>query len=699
MGWLKKLVGFENSFTKNLIKDVVKDPTRLFTGIDPLSTKVWNAATGSDNEALVNLYGSPGQRYYDLAASEGLDTGPAGQLHGVADVVAGYFGGKALSGVGQGLLGSVGGTGSGAGAIASEGIAGTTGSVGGSAAGATAGGVAGGAAGTVGGAIPQVIINGSTAGAGAGLAGTVGGVAGAGAGLLGGVQSPTSTQPASGEKPPNQGEAPKPAGGLLDAVGGPGGAVKLGLTAAGALAGNNTGGAGADTTTTKNSLDPRIDSMLFGNGATGGLLDRYKNYLDTPQSQATKDYGNAAGAYLQDAKGDMTTIRNGAYQQMQPGTAPQMQASLMGNTPMAQAASMQAPEAIKNGAFMQRPSDVQGVGVSGPAQNNMDLTNPFDKMINGPAGANPYLTGAIQKGINQSTNAFQSQQADSTRNLMEQIMPGIRGGAIASGQYGGSRQGIAEGRAIGDFAREQQRTLAQFGQYNTDAAVAAQAGAYETDSNRALSAMQGLSGNQNQAAIASANNQQAANMANMQSQLQTYQTNAQLQQQRDLQNQNNSMQVGLTNGGWQQQTNLANQGAQLAVGANNQNAQNQAASNNLNAQMGQNNLNSQNLQNGMSGLGGLLNNAYQIAGNQDAYGLNNAAKVNGLLAPYLSANQSTTTSQPLYENKTGNIIAGATAGLGLYNGLQSSGLLNGIAGLFGGGTNGGPSAQNVQPRY
>lgn len=34
-----------------------------------------------------------------------------------------------------------------------------------------------------------------------------------------------------------------------------------------------------------------------------------------------------------------------------------------------------------------------------------------------------------------------------TENFNEQVMPGIRGGAVASGQYGGSRQGVAEGLA------------------------------------------------------------------------------------------------------------------------------------------------------------------------------------------------------------------------------------------------------------
>ncbi|CUI03873.1 hypothetical protein BN2497_2523 [Janthinobacterium sp. CG23_2] len=454
-----------------------------------------------------------------------------------------------------------------------------------------------------------------------------------------------------------------------------------------------------------NAQDPRIGKMLYGEGEDKGLLSQYRDLMNKPQSQAMQDYGNAAGAYLQDAKGDLTTIRNGAYQQMrgqdapQIGSAPQMGAAMMTNVPMAQAASMSAPGAIENGAYMRRPGDVQGVGVSGPAQNNMDLTKPFEGMINGTPGANPYLTGAIQKGINQSTTAFQNQQADSTRNLTEMIMPSIRGGAIASGQYGGSRQGIAEGRAIGDFGREQQRALSQFGQNNTDAAVSAQAGAYETDSNRALSAMQGLSGQQNTAAIASASNQQSANMANQNAALQTYQTNAQLQQQRDLQQQNNGMQAAQQNGGWQQQANLANQSAILNVGANNQQAQmgantsnlgSQLTTNgaNLNAQMGQNQLNSQNYHNGMAGLGGLLGQAYANAGTQDQYGMNQAIQGNSLLAPYLSKSGTPTQLQPVYNNSGSAALGGAMAGMQFGQG---------IAGMFNSGSNSTPGAQNVQP--
>jgi hypothetical protein len=61
-------------------------------------------------------------------------------------------------------------------------------------------------------------------------------------------------------------------------------------------------------------------------------------------------------------------------------------------------------------------------------------TNPYDLS----ATANPYLQNAANALTGQVTN-----------NLKTNILPGIDSGAIAAGGYGGSRQGIAEGLAIG----------------------------------------------------------------------------------------------------------------------------------------------------------------------------------------------------------------------------------------------------------
>ena len=41
-----------------------------------------------------------------------------------------------------------------------------------------------------------------------------------------------------------------------------------------------------------------------------------------------------------------------------------------------------------------------------PGQNGVNVSGALDSLINGAPGANPYLVGQIQKGINQSSNAF-----------------------------------------------------------------------------------------------------------------------------------------------------------------------------------------------------------------------------------------------------------------------------------------------------
>ncbi len=54
---------------------------------------------------------------------------------------------------------------------------------------------------------------------------------------------------------------------------------------------------------------------------------------------------------------------------------------------------------------------------------------------------------AVNPYIQQQANAIQAQ---GNQNLAQNVMPGIRSGALAAGQYGGSRQGIAEGVAAGN---------------------------------------------------------------------------------------------------------------------------------------------------------------------------------------------------------------------------------------------------------
>jgi hypothetical protein len=65
-------------------------------------------------------------------------------------------------------------------------------------------------------------------------------------------------------------------------------------------------------------------------------------------------------------------------------------------------------------------------------------TSAYQSALNAPDLANNPIVGQISEGI---TNPI-------FRQLGENILPGLRGGAQEAGQYGGTRQGIAEGLAV-----------------------------------------------------------------------------------------------------------------------------------------------------------------------------------------------------------------------------------------------------------
>ena len=81
------------------------------------------------------------------------------------------------------------------------------------------------------------------------------------------------------------------------------------------------------------------------------------------------------------------------------------------------------------------PVDPVNMRVARESLGALDPTKSMQQLLSGRPD-NPYLD-SVSNAITRKL----------TRNMMEQVMPGIRSDAILSGQYGGSRQGIAEGLA------------------------------------------------------------------------------------------------------------------------------------------------------------------------------------------------------------------------------------------------------------
>ena len=420
---------------------------------------------------------------------------------------------------------------------------------------------------------------------------------------------------------------------------------------------------GDATSTQTNQLNPGMQQLLYGDGKTGGLLAYNQSLLSQPKSQGLNTFGQYADAYMgADAPFDMGQIRNTASAlATSNGIAPQIQAARGGYT---------TPYNVAQSAF---PGGNQGPQtanantanvnlISAPSQNGLNLNPALGNFAYGDLGNNPYLTGGIQKGLNQSANQFNQLQDSMTKNFKENVLGSLRGEAIANGGYGGSRQGIAEGKAADAFATQMANALSQVGQNNTDAAVQAQANAYNQDRANQLNAVMGLSGQQYNVAGQNAGfqNQNALSNAGMLNSMgqfnagvgNNYLTQLLQNSQFNANAQNNAL--GQQYSG-NQAMNLANLG--------NQQGTNQFNAGNI---MNMAQLNSQNKATGAGLLRGLVGQNNQYANNLNDYEINRATKVNNLIAPYTGLGGSVTSSQPTYSDPLSSGLGGAMAGLQLY---------------------------------
>lgn len=352
----------------------------------------------------------------------------------------------------------------------------------------------------------------------------------------------------------------------------------IGGALAGALGGSGASQSGTATSTNQNKLDPRADAMLWGQNGQPGLLGQYQSMLGQQMTPGLQAYSQSQQNYLQGSS------PNDTMQMHQAGS------NLLGGS----------------AAGVSVPSYAVGNQVQAPSQNNVNLAPAYQSMIYGDTGANPYLNQHLQSAVDLTNAGFQKNQTDLTNNLMRNVLPSIRSNSVLTGQYGGSRQGIAEGNALSDFTNQLTNANTQLGLANSANTTGAQANAFNQGQDRALSAMQGLGAQQYGVAQQNAATKNAAEFMNIGNQFDASKANAGL--------------------------NLAGQ------------------------------------QTGAGMLSGLTNTAYNTAMNQDQYNINNALKVNSLLTPYLGMGQTSTTSQPLYQNQTGNMLGGAMLGGALFNG-------------------------------
>ena len=114
------------------------------------------------------------------------------------------------------------------------------------------------------------------------------------------------------------------------------------------------------------------------------------------------------------------------------------------------------------------------------AQGQLDPTAALSQILRGDPSTNPYLAQMNQASINQSMQGYN----DMLQKANQTLLPQIKQDAFASGQYGGSRQGVAEGiigQQLGINARD-------LGQKAMDTGASLYGGAFENAQQRMAAA-------------------------------------------------------------------------------------------------------------------------------------------------------------------------------------------------------------------
>lgn len=375
--------------------------------------------------------------------------------------------------------------------------------------------------------------------------------------------------------------------------------------------------------------------------ATGGIPGVFP--------EAARLYGQGGwNGSMQDILGNLQNLAGGRQQQLADRAGSGLSEQILGQG-----------QAMLAGAYDPKINSVGAIQSGGPvtadqvraqqvdptaaraSQGVLDPTNSLSQLLSGQVN-NPYLDQQIA-AIGQ----------DLSQNLNNNVMPGIRSGAIGAGGYGGSRQGIAEGLAAQGVT---QQVANQAAQLRGNAFESAQQRMYGTANALDERALSNSTNNANRSLQADLANQQAnmqAGMFNSNMGQRTNEFNANL----GLQNNNQTMQA--------QQQNVANRNNALQF---------------LNGGLGlQDNTFNQQFGLGQSQLG-----LSQMPNQYNWQNLNNYASI---IQPGAGLGSSATTSGQGGSNPIAGGLGGALAGSQLGTALGMTGpwgaVAGGILGLLG----------------
>lgn len=185
----------------------------------------------------------------------------------------------------------------------------------------------------------------------------------------------------------------------------------------------------------------------------------------TASPDLTKAFGDMAGAAQSGA----------ASAAALPGTltpAQQVTGKYITDVPKVAASSVSVP-----GAF-------GGLG-------EIDPTAAFKGQLSGEV-KNTYIDDQLKANTDATQATYANMVADAGDSLARNVLPAIRSGANLSGQYGGSRQGLAEGVAIGDTNKQLTRSADSLAAALAGTNASTLSNAFENAQGRQLTAASGL---------------------------------------------------------------------------------------------------------------------------------------------------------------------------------------------------------------
>jgi len=459
------------------------------------------------------------------------------------------------------------------------------------------------------------------------------------------------------------------------------------------------GGGGGTTTVQKadpwSGVQPYLIGGSYTDPKTGRATSTAGIYPEAQRLYSSQNWTPGVQS-LTDQQGQNVAGRAGQVQQaydvgnytLGGGFDPNIQRVGNVSTTLSAAANPVNSAGITTSAGVNPVSNIQGVGnIYAQAVNP---TQAFGSM----GGANP--ASSIQQMLTGQANTstldpvVNSALTRMSQNFIAQVMPGLRNEAVAAGQYGSSRQGIAEGLATRGLAQSMGDMSANM--YN-NAYTTAQQNMYGTANNMAGLGLNNAQSNANRSLVADTTN--AAN------QLNTRQFNANLGLQNNAQTlQNNQFNAGQINSGNQFNANLALQNNAQALQNNQFNASQTNAGNQFNANLGlQNNtqamqLAQQQLANRAQGLN-LLGQGNQLQDQNYAqqmslldapnqYNWNNLNKYASIVTPGAGIGGTSTSNQQASTNPFASALGGALGGMTLASALPAAwGVGSGMGALGG----------------